>query len=174
MTSPGISVAAGLPRRALRTHSPARRHATAGAQRPPSSLQEGRPVKLARLSTNACARHPRRGNARALPTLSTRPSHTPSSPRPPLPTEPQERRNSLLTPCSSLARDLGKARGGRDGSGDTTNMAATAAKLTNAEAVAAAAVAAVKKAVGIPRCSCQEVSNGRSDSTAALRLRVAR
>lgn len=38
----------------------------------------------------------------------------------------------------------------------------------------AAAVAAVKKAVGIPRCSCQEVSNGRSDSTAALRLRVAR
>jgi hypothetical protein len=35
-------------------------------------------------------------------------------------------------------------------------MAATAATLTNAEAVAVAATA-VKRAVRIPRCGCQEI-----------------
>lgn len=112
------------------------------------------------------------GGASSGPAHSEYPPRThPSSPRPLAPTEPQERHNSLLAPYSSLTRDLGKAGGGREGSGDTTNMAATAATLTNAEAVAAAA-AVENKAVGIPRCSCQ-VSDGRSAYTAALRLRMA-
>lgn len=158
-----------------RPHSPARPHATAGAQRPPSSLRAGGPVKLAKAFYKPLRKTLSTWQARAPPTPSIRPPHTPLSPRPSPPTEPQERHNSLLAPLSTLTRDLGKAWGkawgGREGSGATTNMAATAATLTNAEAVAATAV---KRAVGIPRCGCQEVSHGRSASTAALRLLRAR
>lgn len=55
-------------------------HAAGGAQRPPSWLQAGWFVKLARLSTKPLRKTPWVGQARALPTLSIRPSHTPRVP----------------------------------------------------------------------------------------------
>lgn len=166
MTLPRIRVALDLPRRPLRTHSPARRHATAGAQRPPSLPQA---ESLPKLSTkNPCVRHPGRGKLAPCPLRASTP-HTP--PRVPAHSHLRNPRRDIR-PLHLLPTVRSRetwARRGVGGSGDTTNMAAAAATLINAEAVAAA-----NKAAGILRCSCQEVSNGKSARTAAPRLSRAR